>query len=431
MWRTDRSMTLNSKTTHFEFSGPIGAVTISLGLSALVEFFCFGCNEKGCTPNFAGIIEKFRSTTIFSWGVMGVYLTWVLTLMMLDIFVPGKTVRGTELRNGKHLMYKFNGTSVTAIIFGALAFRAFWTELKLPELQYIYDHLTELATSSLIVAYILSIYVYISSFVRDSKTNGEKLLALGGNTGNVVYDWFIGRELNPRWGPLDLKLFLEMRPGLLLWILIDLAMVHHQFLRFGQVSMSILLVTTFQAYYVIEGTFYESGLVSMIDTTTDGLGFMLIFGDIAFLPFTYTLQTRYLADHPVHLSWLAIAFIIGIYAGGITIFRLSNNEKNGFKAGDPAYSHLKYLTAKNGSKLLISGWWGTARHINYFGDWLSSWAHCLPCGSALLPYYFMVYFATLLIHRNERDEAKCAKKYSETWDEYKRKVPYKFIPYVY
>lgn len=26
----------------------------------------------------------------------------------------------------------------------------------------------------------------------------------------------------------------------------------------------------------------------------------------------------------------------------------------------------------------MSGWWGTARHINYLGDWLMSWAYCLP-----------------------------------------------------
>ena len=43
----------------------------------------------------------------------------------------------------------------------------------------------------------------------------------------------------------------------------------------------------------------------------------------------------------------------------------------------------------------------------------------------------MAYFAALLIHRNERDEAKCSAKYGATWDEYKRQVPYKFIPYLY
>ena len=35
-----------------------------------------------------------------------------------------------------------------------------------------------------------------------------------------------------------------------------------------------------------------------MDITTDGFGFMLVFGDIAWVPFTYCLQARYLADNP-------------------------------------------------------------------------------------------------------------------------------------
>lgn len=49
-------------------------------------------------------------------------------------------------------------------------------------------------------------------------------------TGYAHYDLFIGRELNPRLslgplGSLDLKFFCELRPGLFLWLLIDVAML--------------------------------------------------------------------------------------------------------------------------------------------------------------------------------------------------------------
>ena len=36
--------------------------------------------------------------------------------------------------------------------------------------------------------------------------------------GNIIYDFFMGHELNPRVGPLDLKFFCELRPGLFLWV---------------------------------------------------------------------------------------------------------------------------------------------------------------------------------------------------------------------
>jgi delta14-sterol reductase len=46
-------------------------------------------------------------------------------------------------------------------------------------------------------------------------------------------------------------------------------------------------------------------------------------------------------------------------------------------------------------------------------------------------YFYPVYFAVLLAHREVRDEHKCANKYGAEWQEYKRRVPYRIIPYVY
>jgi delta14-sterol reductase len=47
--------------------------------------------------------------------------------------------------------------------------------------------------------------------------------------GPWVYDYFIGRELNPRIGGFDLKVFCELTPGLIGWLLLDLGFAHKQF----------------------------------------------------------------------------------------------------------------------------------------------------------------------------------------------------------
>jgi len=80
---------------------------------------------------------------------------------------------------------------------GVYEFRGF---RPLP-LTLIYDHYVQLITASVLGAAALSVYLYVSSFW------GKKILAKGGNTGNAVYDFFIGRELNPRVfnNSLDLK----------------------------------------------------------------------------------------------------------------------------------------------------------------------------------------------------------------------------------
>jgi hypothetical protein len=93
------------------------------------------------------------------------------------------------------------------------------------------------------------------------------------------------------------------------------------------------------------------------------------------------------------------------------------------------YVETKYLQTKVGTKLITSGWWGMSRHINYFGDWLMALSYSLPCGFATpIPYFYPIYFAILLLHRERRDDHKCRTKYGEDWEKYCKLVKYRIIP---
>jgi protein-S-isoprenylcysteine O-methyltransferase Ste14 len=119
----------------------------------------------------------------------------------------------------------------------------------------------------------------------------------------------------------------------------------------------------------------------------------------------------------------------------MVIFRGANSQKDIYKRdpNHPSVKALSTITTPAGTKpLLVGGWWGMARHINYLGDWLMSISWSLPTGfNSPLPYFYPVYFAVLLVHRDMRDEEKCAKKYGKAWDTYCQKVKYRIIPYVY
>jgi protein-S-isoprenylcysteine O-methyltransferase Ste14 len=59
-------------------------------------------------------------------------------------------------------------------------------------------------------------------------------------------------------------------------------------------------------------------------------------------------------------------------------------------------------------------------------------AWCLPCGFASpLPYFYVVYLAILLVHRERRDDAWCAARYGEAWQAYCAKVRYRIVPGLY
>ncbi|KAF7597241.1 erg24, C-14 sterol reductase [Aspergillus hancockii] len=83
---------------------------------------------------------------------------------------------------------------------------------------YITDHYVQILTANILITYALTTFVYIRSFSVDTKYPNPQLreLAVGGNTGNFVYDFYMGRELNPRvtlpfFGEVDIKTWCEMR----------------------------------------------------------------------------------------------------------------------------------------------------------------------------------------------------------------------------
>ena len=70
-----------------------------------------------------------------------------------------------------------------------------------------------------------------------------------------------------------------------------------------------------------------------MDITTDGFGFMLAVGDLAWVPFVYSLQARYLVFNQIELGPVKTALIVLVNLAGYYIFRAANGEKNDFRNG--------------------------------------------------------------------------------------------------
>lgn len=438
---------LNPVTKKADFGGAIGAAILIVFLPLVTLFLYLSCNQhyiaKGLTVELGTVKQIFEDQVINDWKNVffnvkcwEFYLVWFFILVLMDLYIPGKEVYGVSLRDGTKLKYTINGLELVGLLLGILVSRFLYYGLNLPELKFLYDNFLGMMVTTWEFSVLLSFFVYFCSFMKLSgkKLNGkgekERILSVVGNSGNPIADWFLGRELNPRIGNWDIKLFCELRPGLLLWLLLNLSCLQEEYLQNGKVTNSMILVNLLQFIYIIDGVLNEEGVLTMIDITTDGFGFMLAFGDLCWVPFCYCLQCRYLALKEVHLTSLEISIILLIMIIGFYIFKASNNQKDNFRKGK--LPNLKFIQTERGTKLLIEGWWGISQHINYFGDMLVALSWCLPTKfDTILTYFYVIYFTSLLFHRQTRDEEKCRTKYGKSWLEYERTVPYKIIPYIY
>ncbi|KPP64918.1 delta(14)-sterol reductase-like [Scleropages formosus] len=407
-----------------EFGGTLGATCIPIFLPLIVLYLlCVSHTPGGALLQWPPPLPP--AALLRDPAAIAMVLGWMALQIFLYLLPVGKVTEGMMLRDGSRLKYPING-------FHALCISAVLLVLSLclgMPLGYLFELLVPLAVCAIALSFLLSIYLYLRSFWAPSHA-----LSLGGNTGNPIYDFFMGRELNPRIGSFDLKYFCELRPGLIGWVVINLAMLMKEVELRGSPSLSMLLVNGFQLLYVTDALWNEEAVLTTMDIVHDGFGFMLAFGDLAWVPFTYSLQANFLVVHPQPLSTIGAAAIILLNSLGYYIFRQSNSQKNQFRR-DPTHSSvtaLETIATATGKRLLVSGWWGFVRHPNYLGDLIMATAWSLPCGfSHILPYFYVLYFTVLLVHREARDEQQCRAKYGLAWDTYCRRVPYRIIPYVY
>ncbi|OWZ74451.1 hypothetical protein AYX14_00098 [Cryptococcus neoformans] len=428
---------LNPRSKPTEFFGPCGTGAITLFAPLFAYIFFFACNDAvGCTPTSVqgwkdafALVGNYPSSAgkLWDWKAAGVYLGWYAFCMICEVVLPGQKVQGNLLRDGRRKVYRMNGLYTFLLALGLLT-GVLVQPRGIQAFTWLHDHFVPLMSASLAMATFQAVWVYVWSFF-----SGE-LLALGGNSGNVVYDFFIGRPLNPTipgFPSFDIKTFNEVRPGMILWLLLNISCACEQYVRIGKLTDSMWIVLVFEGWYVLDCLLQEHTILNQMDITTDGFGFMLAFGDLTWVPFTYGLQARFLASNAVELGPVATALIVGVEITGMYIFRVANNEKADFRAGKNP-KNLEYMQTERGTKLLTSGWWGRSQHPNYFGDWLIALGWCLPTGfNTPLTYFYLVYFVILLLHRQKRDEEACKLKYGKDWDRYCEKVPYKIIPYVY
>jgi delta14-sterol reductase len=250
---------------------------------------------------------------------------------------------------------------------------------------------------------------------------------------NRPIDYWHGREKDPMLYGVDLKVFFY-QPSLIGLALINLSLAEAQIDFYGALTPGMICYQIFWYFYLLTHYIREDFMLWTFDIIEDHFGFMLVWGDMIYVPFLYSIAGWFAADgfhRPLSIPWLIFTFIL--YFIGHYIFRESNWQKFDVRKygsqvkiwGKPA----KLLE----SRLLISGFWGIGRHVNYTGEIMVYLAIALCSGTiSIVPYILPVSLFILLSQRAYRDDQRCRKKYgNQIWNQYCQIAKFRMIPFIY
>lgn len=350
-----------------------------------------------------------------------IFWLFILSMFVGTMLMPGQRVLGTPLAgNGERKSYTVNGLNLFLFINFATSICTIFNQVSLiPVIKYFWS----IFVWANIFALGFSIYLMISR-----KTTAKK--------GNFFHDFWYGPDLNPSLFGVDLKMFFY-QPSLIGLHLILVAFLDYQRTYLGHITIQMYMFQAFWWLYLFTHYMKEEFMLSTWDIIAEHFGFMLVWGDMVYLPFLYSLCGWYVADEKEDMAFLHALGVIAFHAVFHYIFRVSNWQKYYFKKygknhkiwGKPCQT----LESENGeTRLLISGFWGVGRHLNYTGEIGTYFSFALCCGfSNIIPYLLPVSLIILLSHRAHRDDKRCKKKYGALWDKYCGIAKFKIFPYVY
>lgn len=147
-------------------------------------------------------------------------------------FLPGAQGYGNPLHHegGKQLKYHCSAVwsfYVTILVAAALHF----TETF--RLYTIIDEFGPLLSVAILSGFLVAITAYLSAWFRGAQHR---------MTGYLLYDFFMGSELNPRFGPLDFKMFFMVRIPWFILFAISCATAAKQYELYGSVSAEVIFL---------------------------------------------------------------------------------------------------------------------------------------------------------------------------------------------
>ena len=350
-----------------------------------------------------------------------------VVFFVLQLVLPGRWVPGYVINpeTGEPRKYRLNGILVFVIAVVVWAFEL----TGMPRDWFYRSTIYAVVGGTVFTVIFTVIAVY-------SQPRGKK--------SSLVGDLWLGRaqELSFFNGRLDLKMYFYVVGGTMLSLnAMSGAAFHYE--QFGEdANPGVFLYAAFFTFYIFDYFVFERVQLYTYDLIHEKMGFKLFWGGLIVYGWVFILPLWGMAAHPdpgFGPTWTYV-WLIGtaaLFLFGWGISRGASLQKYAFKRWpDRKFLGLiepEYIEAGD-RKILCSGFWGAARHLNYLGEGFLSLSIALSFGHFGNPWAwtYFVFVVTFFTFRQYHDDEFCAEKYGpEKWAEYQARVKYRIMPGVW
>lgn len=300
----------------------------------LTESIVFLCSSKNCDFKATNLKKLTNMSSLFNLQAASIYILFTIGLTLAS-FVPMGRIVEIPTENG-FKEYTFNGFATAVLVLFCLIFGE-----KLSIISLIMNNYLQLCVLAISQAFIVAFW----SFIRATYTP-DHLWNPFAKSGKKLRDYFMGREISPRWfNALDAKLAYYR-------LSIITTLVLNEIFLFKAVSLSekmsllwtdplgllaamkydptTVTISTMVVIYCLDLLIFEHHLTSSFDLQQEGFGALLLIRYAVF-PFLISAVPKFVLDSNVVAPVWILAISATIFISGLVIKRLADKLKYAYR----------------------------------------------------------------------------------------------------
>lgn len=333
-----------------EFGGKWGCLLLLLLLPLTTYALHYFCSARICSFRKPNVTDFKQLSTYYNLDLLKVVLPFFLGVFTLNMFPLGRVIKVHTDRG--YSEYQFNGLALALLTTVGVVVGEYF---KYNVVDTVLRNYNQLLLLYLVNALVQSVFAYVrAGYVTQTHWNPFA------KTGHFLSDFFVGREINPKWFSLvDVKLVhyhisvitTLVLNGMFLYKNVKFPVVtsevelklHEKLLYLVQSAkfdLAPLVVSLLIVVYCLDLLVFEHHMCKTFELQYEGVGAGCLLKYATF-PFLTSLLAKYVLDFKVKVEWWVLCIVAVQFLAAVVTKRLANKAKNDFR-WNPSKSLSKY-----------------------------------------------------------------------------------------